>query len=126
MPGPVYEYALVRVVPRVERDEFVNVGVIGHCATMGRIGCRVAVDRARLVTLAPSCDVEAIVRHVEAFAAVCRGDAEAGPIARLPIGERFHWLVAPRNAAIQTSAVHAGHTHDLDRELARLFEALVR
>lgn len=125
MPGAPFDYALVRVVPRVERGERINAGVIVFCPTRGFLGCRIALDRARLLALDPAADVELVERHLAAFAAVCRGDAAAGPIAALPPTERFHWLVGPRSAAIQASTVHAGQADDPDAALERLFATLV-
>ena len=126
MPAPVpFDYAIVRVVPRVEREEFINVGVILHAPTRGFLGCALRLDRARLAAFAPGLDVEALARHVEAFRAVCDGDPDAGPIARLPIGERFHWLVAPRSAALQTSPVHGGVCADPAAALHELLAARV-
>lgn len=125
MPGAPFDYALVRVVPRVERGERINAGVIVFCPTRGFLGCRVQLDRDRLRALDPVADVERIERHLSAFAAVCRGDAIAGPIAALPAGERFHWLVGPRSAVIQVSEVHAGAAEDPSAALDRLFEGLV-
>jgi hypothetical protein len=125
VPGAPFDYALVRVVPRVERGERINAGVLVFCPTRGFLGCRVQLDRDRLRALDPLADVDRIERHLHAFAAVCRGDEAAGPIAALPAGERFHWLVGPRSAVIQVSEVHAGATDDPAAALDRLFEALV-
>ena len=113
MPATVaFDYAIVRVVPRIEREEFLNVGVIVHAPTRGFLGCALRLDRVRLGAFAPELDLEALARHLEAFRAVCDGDAGAGPIARLPISERFHWLVASRSAVLQTSPVHGGVCED--------------
>lgn len=120
----VFEYSIVRAVPRIERGEFVNVGVIVFCATERLLVCRTAVDPIRLRAIDPDAPVEAIRRHLAAFETVCRG-GEGGPVARLPPGERFHWLVGPRSAILQTSPVHAGRTHDLELVLDRLFLRLV-
>jgi hypothetical protein len=122
---PVFEYAIVRVVPRVEREEFVNAGVVLYCPTQSFLACRVELDAERLAALDARADARAIDCHLQAFAAVCRGDEAAGPIARLPLRERYHWLVAPRSATIQTSPVHAGRAEDLPATLDRLFAALV-
>jgi hypothetical protein len=125
VPAPVFEYAIVRVVPRVEREEFVNAGVVLYCPTQDFLECRIGVDHERLRALDPALDVDAIDRHLAAFAAVCRGDASAGPIARLPLRERYHWLVAPRSTTIQTSAVHAGRADDVGAALEHLFATYV-
>jgi hypothetical protein len=125
VPAHAFSYAVVRVVPRVEREEFVNVGVILFCAEQRWLGCRILLDAARLRALAPRLDTEEIGRHLEALRAVCEGEASAGPIAAMSSSERFHWLVAPRSTAIQTSAVHAGVADDPRAALERLFDALV-
>lgn len=123
-----FEYAIVRVVPRVEREEFINVGVVLFARSAGFLGCEIALDRDRLRALAgegASLDVEAIEAHLQAMRDVCGGGAGGGPIAQLSPSERFHWLVAPRSTAIQISAVHGGVTDDPAASLRRLFAALV-
>lgn len=115
-----FDYAVLRVVPRVEREEFMNVGVVLHAPTLGWLGCEVAVDRARLRGFAPGLDVEAVIEVLAGFRRVCAGERGAGPIARLPRVERFHWLVAPRSAVIQTSPVHGGVCEDPAAALAEL------
>lgn len=126
MRAPVFEYALVRVVPRIERDEFVNVGVVVYAPTRSFLDCRIELDRALVRALDPRADLDAIACALDAFAAVCQGRAGAGAIAALPLRERYHWLVAPRSAAVQTSPVHGGRAEDLPGELTRLFDTLVR
>lgn len=124
MPAPVpFDYAIVRVVPRIEREEFINIGVLVHAPTRGFLGCALQPDLGRLAAFAPGLDLEALARHIEAFRAVCDGDPNAGPIARLPLSERFHWLVAPRSAVLQTSPVHGGVCED---PAAALRELLAR
>lgn len=126
MPASVpFDYAIVRAVPRVEREEFINIGVVVHAPTRGFLGCALQLDRARLAAFAPTLDLEALARHVEAFRAVCEGAADAGPIARLPMSERFHWLVAPRSAVLQTSPVHGGVCEDPAAALRELLAARV-
>ena len=123
-----FDYAVVRIVPRVEREEFVNVGVVVHAPARAFLGCRIAFDRARLAGLAPALAAEELARiaaHLEAWRAVCAGEDGAGPIGRLSPSERFHWLVAPRSTMLQTSAVHAGVTDDPAATLRRLFDTLV-
>ncbi len=115
-----FDYAIVRVVPRIEREEFLNVGVVVHAPTLGFLGCALRLDRGRLGPFAPSLDLEALARHLDAFQAVCDGDPQAGPIARMPLGERFHWLVAPRSAVLQTSPVHGGLCDDPTAALREL------
>ncbi len=126
LPSVWYSYAVVRVVPRVERGEFLNVGVILFARTARFLAACIAVDRARLRALAPDLDVESIERHLDAFVAICAGAPEGGPIARLPLTERFHWLTAPRSAMIQTSPVHIGCGDDPRTALDALCNALVR
>jgi hypothetical protein len=125
MPEHVFDYAVVRVVPRVERGEFINAGVVIHCPTRSYLGCHVSLDRDRLQALDPHADVDAIARHLEAFRRLCLGDPSAGAMAASPARERFHWLVSPRSTVIQTSPVHAGVADDLESTLQRLFEQLV-
>ena len=123
-----FDYAVLRVVPRVEREEFVNVGVIVHAPSRGFLGCEVALDRARLAGLAPDlgeADLATLTAHLDGWRAVCAGEGGAGPIARLSPSERFHWLVAPRSTMLQTSPVHAGVTDDPAATLRRLFQTLV-
>jgi hypothetical protein len=124
-PAVWYSYAVVRVVPRPERGEFVNVGVVLFARTARFLATRVAVDRARLRALAPDLDLAAVERHLAAFAAVADGAADGGPIAALPPSERFHWLTAPRSTMIQPSPVHIGCCDDPAAALHTLFAALV-
>jgi len=121
-----FDYAVVRVVPRVDRGEFLNAGVIVFCPTRGYLESRIGLDRARLQALAPSIDLSLVESHLEAIPKVCAGGPEAGPIGTLPQRARFHWLVAPRSTMIQTSAVHSGVHHDPGAALESLFEKLVR
>ena len=121
-----YDYAIVRVVPRVERAEFVNAGVILFCRTRRFLGARIALDAARLAALAPQVDIHELNRHLAIIPLVCAGGAGAGPIGRLPLAERFHWLVAPRSAMIQTSPVHSGLCDAPEAALDALLDALVR
>ncbi|MCC6391035.1 MAG: DUF3037 domain-containing protein [Bryobacterales bacterium] len=120
-----YDYAVVRVAPRVEREEFLNAGVILFSKARRFLAARVGVDEARLRALAPSVDVDLVCRHLEAIRRVCEGDAEAGPIARLSLRERFQWLAAPRSTIIQMSPVHGGICEDPAARLEELFQQLV-
>ncbi len=122
----VFDYAVIRVVPRVERGEFLNAGVILFCSTQGYLDARIELDRERLRMLAPSLDLDVVSGHLEAIPHVCAGDGESGPIGKLPQRARFHWLVAPRSTVIQTSDVHSGVHEDPKTALATLFEKLVR
>lgn len=117
-----YDYAVVRVVPRVERGEFVNAGVIVSCEAAGYLQARMALAPAKVLALDPSADLELIARHLDALVRVCQGE---GPIGRLPLRPRFHWLTAPRSALVQTSPVHMGRCTDLDGTLDHLLRALV-
>lgn len=120
MTGP-YDYALVRIVPEIEREEFINAGVILFARTQGFLGCALTLDGDRLRALCPTADVAMIARHLDAFRRVCDGDPDGGPVARLPPHERFHWLTAARSATIQPGPVHAGVTADPAAALADLF-----
>jgi hypothetical protein len=121
-----FDYAVVRVVPRVERGEFLNAGVIVFSSTAGFLEARIELDRERLKALAPSIDAAAVESYLESIPKVCAGGGEAGSIGELPQRARFHWLVAPRSTIIQMSPVHSGVHHDLDAALAGLFEKLVK
>ena len=122
----VFDYAIVRVVPRVERGEFLNAGVILFCSTRAYLNARIGLDRERLRALDPSIDIGAVENYLDAIPKVCAGGGEAGSIGSLSQRERFHWLVAPRSTVIQTSQVHSGVHEDLDRALDQLFDRLVR
>ena len=121
-----FDYAVVRVVPRVERGEFLNAGVILFCSTKAVLEARIALDRERLLHLHPQVDVALVESHLDAIPRVCRGGAEAGPIGELPQRARFHWLVAPRSTIIQMSPVHSGVHRDPTTALQQLFEKLVK
>jgi len=121
-----FDYAVVRVVPRVERGEFVNAGVIVFSRTARFLEARIALDAARLTALAPSIDVDVVQSYLAAIPRICAGGDDAGPIGLLSQSERFHWLVAPRSTIIQTSPVHSGVHHDLAAALAGLHGKLVR
>ena len=119
-----FDYAVIRVVPRVEREEFVNAGVILFCLEQNFLAARVHVNAERLNALWPELDVELIRQHLEAFPKIAAGDLSAGPIAHLSQRERFHWLVSPRSTMIQVSPVHTGICGNPERSLDRLFERL--
>ncbi len=121
MPASTYDYALVRVVPRVERGEFVNVGVVLFCRTERFLAARVAVNRERLQALAPDLDLDLVTAHLETILHICDG---AGPIGQLPRAERFHWLVSPRSTIIQISPVHSGLCDDPVVVLERLMDGI--
>ena len=121
-----YDYAIIRVVPRVEREEFVNVGVIVSCPARRFLEARIEVDERRLRTLDPTLDVESIRAHLATIPAICAGGDGAGPIGRLSQRERFHWLIAPRSTIIQTSPVHTGSCKEPTAVLEHLLDTMVR
>jgi hypothetical protein len=116
---------MIRVVPRVERGECVNAGVILYCATRGYLAARISLDGTRLRALAPDIDLELVERALAVYPLIAAGDPAAGPIAALSTSERFHWLVAPRSTITQTSAVHSGLCDHPDAALQRLVTRLV-
>jgi hypothetical protein len=120
-----YDYAIVRVVPHVERGEFVNAGVIVACASKGFLKARIALDEARLRALDPAADIASLQAALAAIPTTCAGGPAAGPIGRLSVRERFDWLVAPRSTSIQVSPVHSGRAEDLDAALQRLVDRMV-
>ena len=121
-----YDYAIVRVVPRVDRGEFVNAGIILSC-DLERVlrGC-IDLDERPLVALDPAVDLELVKNTLATIPAICAGGAEAGPIGKLSVRERFHWLVAPRSTMVQTSPVHTGQCQDLESVLVHLMATMVR
>lgn len=121
-----FDYAVVRVVPRVEREEFVNAGVVLLCLERGFLEARVELDRARVQALHPGADLTRIEEHLAAFVSVARGGESAGPIGRLALRERFHWLVAPRSTVLQLSPVHVGLCDSPEEALDRLMDRMVR
>lgn len=121
-----FDYAVIRVVPRVEREEFINAGVIVSCAAQRYLRAAVELDRRRLAALDPALDAGVIQQHLDTIPLICEGGPQAGPIGRLPQRARFHWLVAPRSTIIQTSPVHTGLCTDGDAMLAHLLEQMVR
>jgi hypothetical protein len=120
-----YDYAIIRVVPRVEREEFVNVGVIMSCPAKGFLEARIELDEHRLMALDSTADVESIKAHLATFPAICAGGEQAGPIGRLSQRERFHWLIAPRSTIIQTSPMHTGCCKDPTTVLEHLLNTMV-
>lgn len=120
-----FDYAIVRVVPRVERGEFLNVGVIVFASTAGFLDAKIELDRERLCALAPSIDCDAVESYLAAIPRICAGGSEAGDIGALPQRARFHWLVAPRSTVIQTSPVHSGVHENPAAALETLFAKLV-
>ena len=120
-----YDYAIVRVVPCVERGERINVGVILFCRTRRFLGALISLDVQRLTALFPTIDTDAVRSHLDLIPLVCAGSPEAGPISHLSQSERFHWLVSPRSTIIQTSPVHSGLCIDPAVMLEHLLEKMV-
>ena len=121
-----YDYAVIRVVPRVERAEFLNVGVIVSCPEHALLAACIEIDPLRLEALCPGVDLDAIERHLDTIPLICAGGAAAGPIGRFAPRERFHWLTAPRSTIIQTSPVHTGRSRTPDTLVESLMAAMVR
>jgi hypothetical protein len=121
-----YDYAVIRVVPRVEREEFVNVGVIVACQDSNFLEARVEIDEARLRALDPAVDLATVREHLAAIPAICAGGTAAGALGSLSRRERFDWLTAPRSALIQTSAVHTGRCDDAAAVIEHLMRTMVR
>lgn len=121
-----YDYAIIRVVPRVERGEFLNAGVILFCRTLQYLASAIDLDQARLAALAPDLDPAEVRQHLDMIPLICRGGAGAGPIGVLSLAERFHWLVAPRSTVVQTSPVHSGICDDPEAALSHLLDSMVR
>jgi len=120
-----FDYAVIRVVPRVERQEFINAGVVVFCLEMRYLDARIHLDPARLKALWPEVDVDLVRQHLEAVVRICAGDPSAGPIAKLPQRERFHWLVSARSTILQPSPVHTGLCDETDSILDRLEKELL-
>jgi len=120
-----FDYAVLRVVPFTEREEFFNAGVVLFCAQQRYLGAKVRIEASKLSALAPDLKLEDVQQRLEAVVRICAGDLEAGPIARLTPSARFHWLVAPRSTLIQPSAVHSGLCETPEAELDRLFDEMV-
>jgi Protein of unknown function (DUF3037) len=126
VPAPhTFSYAVVRVVPHVEREEFVNAGVVLFCDALDFLAAKVALDEARIRAIAPHVDLRLVRRHLDAVCLVCAGGPPAGPIGELPQRERWHWVVAPRSTILQTSPAHTGLCAHPDEELDRLMALLV-
>ncbi|MEV5879553.1 DUF3037 domain-containing protein [Streptomyces sp. NPDC052101] len=122
----VFEYALLRVVPRVERGECVNAGVLVYSRAKAYVGARTHLDEARLLALDPAADVAGIRAALDAIERHCAGGEEAGQAARDDAGRRFRWLIAPRSTVVQPGPVHTGLTADPAAETERLLDLLVR
>jgi hypothetical protein len=121
-----YDYAIVRVVPRVERGEFVNAGIILSCDVERVLQSRIELDEAALLALDAGVDLEIVRSTLAAIPAICAGGIDAGPIGKLSARERFHWLVSPKSTIVQTSPVHTGQCSDLETALEHLMHRMIR
>jgi Protein of unknown function (DUF3037) len=121
-----YDYAIVRIVPRVERGEFVNAGIILSCDVEGILEACIELDEAALLALDAGVDLEMVRTTLASIPLVCEGGADAGPIGTLSARERFHWLVSPKSTIVQTSPVHTGRCADLGRVLEHLVKRMIR
>jgi len=120
-----YDYAVIRVVPKVDREEFINAGVIVSCPELSFLEARIKLDETRLLSLDPSVDLDLVRKHLASIPTICRGGDGAGSIGQLPQRQRFHWLVAPRSTVIQTSPVHTGRCGDPAAALDHLVATMV-
>lgn len=121
----LFEYAVVRIVPQVEREEFLNAGVILYCSSKKFLECRIVVDEKRLKVFRNDVDFGELRDHIQSFEHICRGGKDAGPIGKLTMPERFRWLTSARSTIIQTSKVHPGLCNDPKDKLRELFEKSV-
>jgi hypothetical protein len=120
-----YDYAVVRVVPKVDREEFINAGVIVSCPDLSFLEARIKLNESRLLALDPNVDLDLVRNHLATIPTICRGGEKAGSIGQLPQRQRFHWLVAPRSTVIQTSPVHTGRCDDPKAALEHLVATIV-
>lgn len=126
MPGPnSFDYGIVRVVPRVERGEFINVGIILICRAKRYLAAQIELDEARLLALYPAIDLAELKQHLDVIPKICAGGPDSGPIGQLSLQERFHWLVAPRSTIIQVSPPHSGLCSEPANTLKNLLHSLV-
>jgi hypothetical protein len=122
----LFEYAVIRVVPRVEREEFLNIGVILYCSSLQYLKTKFQLDEERLKVFVRDIDIIELKKRLQAFEKICAGDKEGGPIAKLPLASRFRWLTAARSTVVQTSPVHPGFCTDASETLIKLYEQLVK
>ena len=126
MPGKyLFEYAIIRIVPRVEREEFLNVGVILYCRDLKYLSSRFTVNKERFKALCGDLDCQEVEEHLQSIERICKGDKAGGPIASLDLASRFRWLTATRSTVVQTSKVHPGFCEDAEATLKRLHQQLV-
>ncbi len=121
----LFEYAVIRIVPRVEREEFLNVGVILYCAGKKFLKSKCILNEGRLASFSPDADIEGIKENLQAFGQISTGSKQGGPIGKLDMASRFRWLTATRSTVIQTSKVHPGFCNDPEATLEKLFNDLV-
>ena len=121
----LYEYAVIRVVPKVEREEFCNVGIVLFCKRQKYLRVLFQLDEQKLRMLCNEIDIPQLQQNLDSFEKICQGDKQGGPIAKLDVPSRFRWLTAVRSSVIQTSRPHPGMSYDLDQSLNRLFKELV-
>ena len=121
----LFEYAVIRVVPKVEREEFLNVGVILLCAKQKFLKARIELNEAKVLTLCGDVEIENLKKYIRSFELICEGGKQGGPIGSLSLAERFRWLTSTRSTIVQTSKVHPGLCTDAQDMLDRLFEQLV-
>jgi len=121
----LFEYAVIRMVPHVEREEFLNIGIVLYCASQKFLRAKFELDKERLKVLCEKLDFEELKEHVTSFERICAGGKDAGPIGILSMPERFRWLTATRSTILQTSKVHPGLCDDASEMLERLFVQLV-
>lgn len=121
----LFEYAVIRVVPRVEREEFINIGVILYCPKQAFLKVRFHLDEARISAFCSELDIDCLKDNISSFERICNGDKNAGAIAKLDIASRFRWLTATRSTVVQPSKVHPGLCQDAELTLTKLFEQLV-
>lgn len=125
MPGHLFEYAVIRVVPRVEREEFLNVGVVVYCARQRYLKTQITIDQERLKSFAPHLDIDQVKEYLAAFQRICSGEENSGPIGKLDVASRFRWLTATRSTLVQSSKIHPGLSANLDMTLEKLHKCMV-
>lgn len=121
----LFEYAIIRIVPMVEREEFLNIGVIVYCRGLRFLQTKYSIDEERILNFSPTADLELIKEHMAAFEKIAQGDPAAGEIAKLDLAARFRWLTAARSTIVQTSRVHPGFCHHPHETIERLFQQMV-
>lgn len=121
----LFEYAVIRVVPRVEREEFINVGIILYCAKQKFLKAKLCINESKILALAPNIEIDFISDNLNAIAKICKGGTDAGPIGQLDDASRFRWLTATRSTVVQASKVHPGFCVNAEETLQKLIQQLV-